>query len=97
MDLQTIIYQIAIIIAAIAGGTAVVPVVNWIKGWLNLEGWGALILTGAISLIIALAELIAAGELNLLAVTPEAIASTFLMVLYASQKVYARLNDTAES
>ena len=97
MEAQTILYQIAVIIAAVAGGAAVVPVVNWIKGQLNLEGWGALALTGVVALVIALAELIAAGELDLFAVTPESIASTFLLVLYASQKVYARLTGGAES
>ena len=94
MEAQEILYQVAVIITAIAGGAAVVPVVNWIKARLNLEGWGALALTGVISLVIALAELIAAGELNLFAITPEAIASTFLMVLYASQKVYERITQS---
>ena len=93
MDFPTIIYQIAVIIAAIAGGTAVVPLVNWVKARTSLQGWGALAFTGGISLLIALAELIAANELDLFAVTPEAIASTFLMVLYASQKVYERINQ----
>lgn len=94
MDFQTIVFQIAVIIAAIAGGAAVVPVVNWLKGVLKLEGWAALALTGVVSLLIALAELIAAGELNLFAITPETLASTFLLVLYASQKVYERLTKS---
>lgn len=91
MEAQTVLYQIAVIIAAVAGGAAVVPVVNWLKGVLKLQGWAALTLTGVVSLLIALAELIAAGELNLFAVSPETLASTFLMVLYASQQVYKRL------
>lgn len=92
MDIQTILYQIAVIIAAVAGGAAVVPLVNWIKAHTGLQGWGALALTSVISLVIALAELIAAGELDLFTLTPETLATTFLMVLYASQKVYERIN-----
>jgi hypothetical protein len=95
MELQTILYQIAVILVALTGGAAVVPVVNWLKGMLKLEGWSALVLTGVVSLLIALAELIAAGELDLFTITPETLASTFLLVLYASQKVYERLNKTS--
>ena len=95
MEAQTILYQVALIVAAIAGGTAVVPAVNWLKGVLKLQGWGALVLTGFVSLLIALAELIAAGKLDLFTITPETLASTFLLVLYASQKVYERLNKTS--
>ncbi len=95
MEAQTILYQIAVILVALTGGAAVVPVVNWLKGVLKLQGWGALALTGVISLLIALAELIAAGELDLFTITPETLASTFLLVLYASQKVYERLNKTS--
>jgi hypothetical protein len=95
METQTILYQIALIIVALAGGAAVVPVVNWLKGLLKLEGWGAIALTVVVSLLIALAELIAAGELNLFAIDPETLASTFLLVLYASQKVYQRLTQAS--
>lgn len=97
MEAQEIVYQIAVIIAALVGGAAVVPVVNWLKGVLKLQGWSALALTAVTSLLIALAELIAAGELNLFTITPETLASTFLLVLYASQKVYARLTGGSES
>jgi predicted PurR-regulated permease PerM len=93
MEIQTILMQIAVIIAAIAGGTAVVPVVNWLKEKLNLSGFSALALTAVVSLVIALAELIAAGELDIISLTPETIAPMFLMVLYASQKVYERINS----
>jgi len=92
MDLQTILMQVAVIITAVAGGAAVVPVVNWVKARLNLEGWSALALTAVVSLVIAVAELMAAGELDITTISPENLAPLFLMVLYASQKVYERIN-----
>lgn len=85
-----ILELVATVIVGIGGGAVLVPVVNWVKGLLNVEGGFVVALAIFFSVVIAVAENVVAGV-----ITPDSFQLSNLGVLVitvylASQEIYKR-------
>ena len=69
-----------------------VPIVNVIKDKFFLEGKQAVVLAGAVSLVLAVVALLLSGQLDGGAFTVENLANTFAIVLGAGQLAYKLLS-----
>ena len=69
-------------------GGGVVPVINWLKSRLGVEGRNALALAAAVSFVAALMSHWLAGELLPGTVTWSNIGAVFLTLFYSSQVLY---------
>lgn len=88
------ILQIALIVVGLAGGgVGVVWLVNWLKAALRLEGSAAMAAAAVVSLVVALAELIAAGQIAPQAFEVSNLAALVLLVWVTSQEVYRRITS----
>ena len=85
------IQQIAGLVLAIIGAVGLVPLVNWIKAKVNIDGGKAQIVAAAVAVIVAVASLLASGELNIETVTSDSFVAILLLVWTASQEIYKRI------
>lgn len=90
-DWYNLLVQVAAIIISLIGGVSTVPVINWVKGQLNLDGRWAQVLTAAVATIIAILTMVVQGALAPGTVTAENLSVVFTAVLVASQAEYARI------
>lgn len=85
------IRDIAGLLVAIIGSIGLVPLVNWLKGIMNIDGGKAQILAGVVSLIVAVLSAVAAGDLTLESISGGNAAVALLGVWIISQEIYKRL------
>lgn len=89
MDLQ----QIAELILPFATGGGLVPVVNWLKGRLNLTGRMAWLLTAVIAVAVSFVVHWANGELLPGSVVWDNAGEVLIAVFGTSQAIYRALNS----
>ncbi len=87
--------EVAVVLVALLGGGAVVPVVNWLKETFRLQGYAAVALTVFISVLMGAAGLIAEGQLTPESVRLDNFSDWFLLVFLSSQVVFRMLQDRA--
>jgi hypothetical protein len=88
LDWFGVLVQVAGVILAIVGGFGAVPIINWLKGVLKLQGNYAIILTVAFSAIWGIAELLVGGQITQDAVTVGNLAALVATVFAISQAKY---------
>ena len=95
--METILIEVAKILAYVLAGGFVVPVVNWIKEKANLEQWAAFALSLVVSGVFGAAVVFAEGQLVPGDLTPENLSVIFTTIFVAAQAVYNMLksNDGA--
>lgn len=72
-------------------GALGVPLVNWLKARLGLQGRAAMWLTAAVAALLGLAALLLSRELRLATLQPEALLAAFGQVLAAATLAYKLL------
>jgi hypothetical protein len=92
-ELWVWIMQAAIILTTITAGGGAVWIINRIKGWLNIDGSWALVLTAAVSLLMATAALVVDGTISPDGLTPENLGTLFIIVFVSSQAIYRSLKS----
>jgi hypothetical protein len=88
MDMEQAVYWLV-------GGIGV-PLIQWLKGALGLEGKGALWLTVGVSVLLAVAALFISQELSVNDFSPENLLAVFGQVLAAATLAYKFLIDPAD-
>jgi len=92
IDWFELLIQIAtILVAFFGGGAALVPVVNWLKNILKLNGTLALLLTAVISFVMGTAVLFVEGQIAPDSFTIANLSTLVIIVFGASQKFYEQL------
>ena len=92
MDWQ-IILQWATIGVNLISGVGLVPLVNFIKTKLELNGRYAQLLTMVVVVIFTILNLILMGKITPELLTPEKIGQVLIAILLASQAEYQRLKN----
>lgn len=91
------VVQLAAIVLGLIGGVATVPLVNSIKGYLNLKGRAVQVLVAVVSVLVALLTVIVDGTFNPnFVMTSDYVISLFAVVLTASQAEYQRTQKKLE-
>jgi len=92
IDWFELLIQIAtILVAFFGGGAALVPVVNWLKGILKLDGNLALLLVIVVSMVMGTAVMFAEGQITPDSFTVANLSTLTIAVYVASQKFYEQL------
>ena len=85
MFLQLAVMFLALVAAS--GGS--VPLINWLKGLLDVKDQGAVVLSWCVALLVALATAVVSGEVSPdLLDSPEAVAAVIATVVGMTQKIY---------
>lgn len=87
------IKEVAILLVALVGGAATVPVVRWLKDALGTSGKGTIALAVVVSAVLGIAGLIAEGVLTPDTMQPENLSTWGLAIFVASQVIYRQLRD----
>jgi hypothetical protein len=86
-----LIQQWAWVAVSLVGAVGLVPMVNWLKDKLGIQGGKAQLLAGAVATIVAILTLIVNGQLTPDNVSPEQFTAALILVWTASQEIYKRL------
>lgn len=97
-EFWNVLMQISIVVVGlVAGGTFVVPSINWLKQKLNLSGERTLWLVGAVATIITVSGAIVDGVLTQSTVTPTTWGAVLLAIILNSQIRYRQLKDDLDN
>jgi len=95
IDWYSLLIQAAtILVSFFGGGAALVPIINWLKKVLKLDGNMALGLTLVFSLIMGLAVMLVEGQITPDSFTVANFSVLFLAIYAASQKFYDKLKTS---
>ena len=90
-DWWSVLIQVAGIILSLIGGVGTVPLVNWLKGALNISGRWVQILTAAVAVLVATLTMLVSGAISPQPLTSDYVIGLFAAVLTASQAEYNRI------
>jgi len=85
------IQQVAMILAALLAGGFVVPVVNQLKGTLNLSGYAAFALSAVVAIVFGIAVSVAEGAITGDSFSWNNLFDLFTAVFVAAQAIYQML------
>jgi hypothetical protein len=91
-----IMVQIAVVVVALLGGAATVPVVKWMKNALNTSGWQTIALAAGVALILTMAVAVLDGVIAPGTVTEANFGAVFVTLFVAGQVRYRQLRDEME-